>query len=61
MKFFKKSKFLSLIFIIYSSNIYSQDQANDGPSNEELLEQAISIEASSSNAAADRQDYINRI
>lgn len=61
MKFFKKSKFLSLIFIIYSSNIYSQDQVNDGPSNEELLEQAISIEASSSNAAADRQDYINRI
>lgn len=61
MKFFKKSKFLSLIFIIYSSNIYSQDQANDGPSNEELLEQAISIEASSSNAAADRQDYINRV
>jgi len=61
MKFFKKSKFLSLIFIIYSTNIYSQDQANDGPSNEELLEQAISIEASSSNAAADRQDYINRI
>ena len=61
MKFFKKSKFLPLIFIIYSSNIYSQDQANDGPSNEELLEQAISIEASSSNAAADRQDYINRI
>lgn len=61
MKFFKKSKFLSLIFIIYSSNIYSQDKVNDGPSNEELLEQAISIEASSSNAAADRQDYINRI
>ena len=61
MKFFKKSKFLSLIFIIYSSNIYSQDQVNDGPSNEELLEQAISIEASSSNAAADRQDYINRV
>lgn len=61
MKFFKKSKFLSLIFIIYSSNIYSQNQANDGPSNEELLEQAISIEASSSNAAADRQDYINRV
>lgn len=61
MKFFKKSKFLSLIFIIYSSNIYSQDQADDGPSNEELLEQAISIEASSSNAAADRQDYINRV
>jgi hypothetical protein len=61
MKIFTKSAFFALIFIIHTSNIYSQDQADDGPSNEELLEQAISIEASSSNAAADRQDYINRI
>lgn len=61
MKLITKSKFFGLFFIFHVSNIYSQDQVDNGPSNEELLEQAISIEASSSNAAADRQDYINRI
>tara|TARA_B100000927_G_scaffold34883_1_gene25077 strand:- start:1870 stop:2640 length:771 start_codon:yes stop_codon:yes gene_type:complete len=51
---------LSLAFLLTSINLISQS-AEETPDDRALMEKAIQIEASSSNAATERQSYIDNI
>ena len=51
---------LSLAFLLTSTNLISQS-AEETPDERALMEKAIQIEASSSNAASERQSYIDNI
>tara|TARA_B100001287_G_C22677188_1_gene528330 strand:- start:1049 stop:1819 length:771 start_codon:yes stop_codon:yes gene_type:complete len=51
---------LSLAFLLTSINLISQS-AEETPDDRALMEKAIQIEASSSNAASERQSYIDNI
>ena len=51
--------FIFSIILINTGFLFSQE--TNKPDDSALLEEAISIEASSANAAADRQSYIDNI
>lgn len=56
-----KKYFICCLFLLMSFDIFSQDQKEVSPTRAELIDTAISLEASSSSAAASRQETIDNL
>jgi len=56
-----KKYFICCLFLLMSFDIFSQDQKEGSPTRAELIDTAISLEASSSSAAALRQETIDNL
>lgn len=56
-----KIYFICCLFLLMSFDIFSQENKEDSPTRAELIDTAISLEASSSIAAASRQETIDNL